>query len=239
VAQPKTDGAVLVYMEADTLFPLATREATELGEPPEVLVELANCAGLLAGVDEAGRGPIAGPVVAAAVILPPGASLPGVDDSKRLSPATREELFCTIHEAAIAVGVGVVEPSVIDRVNILRATHMAMRSAIAQLAHPPALAVIDGLPVPDLPCRHIALAKADERSLSVAAASIIAKVTRDRIMVELDRQHPGYGFARHKGYLTPQHLECLMQLGPCPIHRRSFAPVREALALQTPLPHLG
>ncbi|HEU4753561.1 MAG TPA: ribonuclease HII [Armatimonadota bacterium] len=182
----------------------------------------------VAGVDEAGRGPLAGPVVAAAVILPPGRELEGLRDSKCLPLSARERLYDCIVDDALGWAVEAVAPEEIDRVNILRATHLAMARALASLDPPPHGALVDGLPVRDLGCPHHAIVDGDALCCSIAAASILAKVTRDRLMVELDAQYPGYGFARHKGYGTPEHLLALRRLGPSPCHRRSFRPVRES-----------
>lgn len=182
------------------------------------------------GVDEAGRGPLAGPVVAAAVILDPDRIPAGLRDSKKLSEAAREALFDAIMERAI---VSVAQASVeeIDTLNIRAASLLAMARAVAGLGQKPAHALVDGNALPDaLPCSAEALVKGDDRSVSIAAASIIAKVTRDRLMVEMARAHPQFGFERHKGYPTADHRAALMTLGPCPHHRRSFAPVRAALA---------
>lgn len=191
----------------------------------------------VAGVDEAGRGPLAGPVVAAAVILPPGFTLLELADSKLLDAPTRERLLVEIERAALARAVVAVEPARIDRVNILRATHEAMALALAQLPQRPRLALVDGLPARGLPCPHLAVIKGDTCCAAIAAASILAKVTRDRLMRELDALFPAYGFARHKGYPTPEHLEALHRLGPCAIHRRTYAPVAAALArMQSELP---
>jgi ribonuclease HII len=177
---------------------------------------------LVAGVDEAGRGPLAGPVVAAAVILPKGAFIPDVYDSKSLSHRKREFLFERIYEEAISVGIGVVDNDEIDRVNILNASLEAMRIAVERLSPQPDFVLVDGLYVPDLSTHSLAVRKGDRLSLSIASASIIAKVTRDRMMADFDKIYPQYGFAKHKGYPTPQHYEALSRFGPCPIHRKSF-----------------
>jgi ribonuclease HII len=182
----------------------------------------------IAGVDEAGRGPLAGPVAAAAVILPPDFSLPGLDDSKKLSAAKREALFEKITtDPSICWSVALAESHEIDELNILRATHLAMRRAAESLAIKPDHCLIDGLPVKGFPFPYDAIVKGDSKSLSIAAASIIAKVTRDRIMKELDREFPQFGFAKHQGYGTKMHLEALRIHGPCRHHRRSFQPVAQ------------
>ena len=189
----------------------------------------------VAGVDEAGRGPLAGPVVAAAVVFEKvfleaeaDRSLAGLDDSKKL-PAARREFFHALLSACPHARIGVASASVeeIDSLNILRATHLAMARAVAQLAPPPDLALVDGLPVQGLPVPHRAIVGGDGASLSIAAASVMAKVTRDRLMVELAARFPAYGFERHKGYGTQAHLDALRRHGPCPAHRRSFAPVAQ------------
>jgi len=185
----------------------------------------------VAGLDEAGRGAWAGPVVAAAVILPAddphlAEHLDGVRDSKQLTPARREVLYQVIHRVAWAVGVGVVPPARIDEIGIVPATRQAMREALAQLTPPPQALLIDALSLPRVSLPQRSLVKGDAFCLSIAAASIIAKVYRDRLMVELDQQYPGYGFARHKGYGTPQHRAALLALGASPVHRHSYAPVR-------------
>ena len=187
------------------------------------------------GVDEAGRGPWAGPVVAAAVILDPGNIPSGLNDSKKLTEAKREALFDPIMQSAI-VGVGIISASRIDEVNILQATYAAMGEAIAKLARPPDIALIDGNRAPPLPCKSETIIGGDAKSLSIAAASIIAKVTRDRIMQGLDRQYPDYLFSAHKGYGTQAHAAALARLGPCPEHRKSFAPIRALIAKITPAP---
>ena len=176
----------------------------------------------IAGVDEAGRGPLAGPVVAAAVILCEAPRLEGVRDSKLLAPEERERLFPLIIQQSAAVGVGVASHRAIDRVNILRATHLAMARALARLRVPVDLALVDGADVIRGPVRTRAIVKGDRKSLSIAAASIVAKVTRDVLMTIQDREHPGYGFAEHKGYATAEHRDAIRKLGPCAIHRISF-----------------
>ncbi len=188
----------------------------------------------IAGIDEAGRGPLAGPVVAAAVVLPRAwadsglpEELARLNDSKQVSEKRRERLFEFISEHdGIDSAVAVLDAAVIDDINILRATHRAMNEALAGLSQAADHALVDGLRVDSLTVGQTAIVKGDSRSFSIAAASILAKVTRDRLMVEYDTKHPGYGFARHKGYGTKEHLAALAKLGPCPIHRRSFAPVR-------------
>lgn len=179
----------------------------------------------IAGVDEAGRGPLAGPVVAAAVVVTPQHKIRGVADSKLLPPDKREALYAVIHERALAVGVAVVDHVTIDRINILQATRLAMAEALRQLAVAPELVITDYVALADLPCPQKNLVDGDARCASVAAASIVAKVTRDRLMLELDKAFPDYGFARHKGYATAEHLAALDRFGPCPVHRRSFAGV--------------
>lgn len=179
----------------------------------------------VAGVDEAGVGPMAGPVVAAAVIFSPEAFISGVHDSKQLTHERREELFAPIREHAIAVGVGVSEVDEIDRLNIYWATMQASRRALDALGQVPRHVLVDGRLIPGLALPQTRIVGGDRKSFCIAAASIIAKVTRDRMMLEYDARYPGYGFAQHKGYCTNDHMESLRQLGPSPIHRRSFAPV--------------
>jgi len=179
----------------------------------------------IAGVDEAGRGPLAGPVVAAAVIFPSGLNETfGVDDSKKLSPKKREMLAPLIKEKALAVGVGIVGHAEIDEINILQASYKAMQLAVKQLAVTPEYCLIDGRGVPVLSMPSQAVVKGDSRSFSIAAASIIAKVTRDQFMVEMHEKFPHYGFASHKGYPTRRHIKAIREFGLCPIHRRSFHP---------------
>ena len=187
----------------------------------------------LAGVDEAGRGPLAGPVVAAAAVLPVEWAMEGVpesldrlNDSKKLTEKTREELFDCIHGEPIEFGVGIVNEAVIDEINILQATFRAMNEALSRIHPAPMHALVDGRPVPSLCLPHTAIIKGDARSYSIAAASILAKVTRDGLMRAYDLQFPGYGFSQHKGYGTKAHLAAIEKLGPCPIHRQSFAPLR-------------
>lgn len=176
----------------------------------------------IAGVDEAGVGPLAGPVVAAAVVFPPGEGLPGVDDSKRLLPGRRVELAASIRAAAAAVSVAVVEPAEIDRVNIYRATLEAMRRAVEGLPVRPQHLLVDARRVPGCDLPQEPIVKGDARCHAIAAASILAKVTRDALMQEYEAAYPGYGFAEHKGYGTAAHRDAIRRLGPCAIHRRSF-----------------
>lgn len=189
---------------------------------------MADPAGPVAGIDEAGRGPWAGPVVAAAVILDPDNVPAGIADSKVLKPARREALLPAI-EAAAEVGVGQASVEEIDALNILAATMLAMRRAVAALPRPPVLALVDGNRDPGLACRTRCIVKGDARCPAIAAASIVAKVTRDRIMAGLAAAHPGYGWERNAGYGTAQHRAALAQLGVTPHHRRSFAPIRQQL----------
>lgn len=191
----------------------------------------------VAGVDEAGRGPLAGPVVAAAVILDPGRPIDGLADSKVLSESRREALAELIETRALAWAVASCTPLEIDRINILQATMLAMRRAVAGLSVMPAHVLVDGNRCPELPCSVEAIVKGDATVPAISAASILAKVHRDREMRALDLRFPGYGFASHKGYSTAVHLEALQRLGPTECHRRSFAPVRDQLdGLQAKLP---
>jgi ribonuclease HII len=183
----------------------------------------------VAGIDEAGRGPLAGPVVAAAVILPHDFDAPWLEmvrDSKQLSSATRELLYAHIYEAALSIGVGLCDSMTIDRRGIVAATRLAMKQAVHQLQPSAESLLIDYVSLPDVRLPQKAITHGDGLCLSIACASIIAKVTRDRMMVGLDGVYPGYGFRKHKGYGTPEHFNCLQKLGPCPIHRRSFQPVK-------------
>lgn len=186
----------------------------------------------VAGVDEAGRGPLAGPVMAASVILSPFSSpswLPLVKDSKELSPRGRERAFDRICQGALAFGLGAVSPKEVDCLGIGKATRLAMVLAVSQLPFPPDFVLVDGRERLELEMPQKALVKGDRTSFSIAAASILAKVTRDRLMQEMDLLYPGWGFARHKGYATAKHLERLNILGPSPIHRRSFSPVAQLI----------
>ena len=188
------------------------------------------CLTPVAGVDEAGRGPLCGPVIAAAVILDPSRPVTGLSDSKKLTAKQREKLFCDIVENALSWAVGRADVEEIDQLNILHATMLAMQRCVNTLTVPAALVLVDGNRVPTLDCAARAIVKGDSRVAEISAASVIAKVTRDREMMELDRLYPGYGIAKHKGYPTVDHLRALHRLGVTAAHRRSFRPVREALA---------
>lgn len=177
---------------------------------------------VIAGLDEAGRGPLAGPVVAAAIVLPKRARLQGVDDSKKLSAGQREEAFSLLNEKARAVGIGIVEAHEIDRLNILQASLKAMQLAVENLPVRPDFLLIDGIHSLSLPLAQQAIPKGDQRCLSIAAASIMAKVTRDRLMMAYHDQYPQYNFAQHKGYGTKEHLQAIRKYGCCPLHRQSF-----------------
>ncbi|HLZ84403.1 MAG TPA: ribonuclease HII [Caulobacteraceae bacterium] len=204
------------------------RAASVKPQGPHLRLER-DCPAPVCGVDEAGRGPWAGPVSAAAVILPQRRRIAGLDDSKRLTAAQREALEPEIKVRAIAWGVGFATVQEIEILNILQATGLAMRRAVMALATAPAFALVDGNYAFDLPCPVRVVVGGDALSASIAAASILAKVARDRVMRELDGHHPGYGFASHKGYGVPEHAEALTRLGPCPIHRKTWAPVRRVL----------
>jgi ribonuclease HII len=188
---------------------------------------------LIAGVDEVGRGPLFGPVVAAAVILPLDCVLAGLNDSKQLTETQRQQLDVIIRAQARCFAIASVDVATIDRINIRSASLLAMQRAVDQLAPVPDFLLIDGNARIQHPCRQQTIIKGDARSLSIAAASVLAKVYRDRMLIELDEKFPGYGLARHKGYGTAEHLVALRRLGPTPEHRRSFAPVRATLALQS------
>lgn len=191
-----------------------------------------NAAGCsrIAGIDEAGRGPLAGPVVAAACILPEGRLFANLNDSKQLSAGEREILFAEITTCPdLIYGIGIVDVETIDRINILQATFLAMRKAVEALSIPPDYLLVDGNQIPPFEIPAESIVQGDGLSISIAAASILAKVTRDRIMIELDLKYPKYGFKRHKGYATEQHLEAIHIHGPCTIHRKSFDPVKSML----------
>jgi ribonuclease HII len=184
---------------------------------------------VVAGIDEVGLGPLAGPAVAAAVVLPIGVRLPGLDDSKKLAPEDRVRLDRAIRRAAVAIGVGAVGPEVIDQRGLTRARQLAMTGAVENLRLAAEYLLIDAWDVPDLPLPQMCVVKGDATCASIMAASVVAKVHRDGLMVEYDREYPGYGFAGHKGYATAAHRAALRHLGPSPIHRMSWAPIRAVL----------
>jgi len=190
----------------------------------------------IAGVDEVGRGPMFGPVVAAAAILPPRARFDGLNDSKRLSEKRRIELDLQIRGKALAFAIAAVDSETIDRINIRQASLLAMRLAVGQLTVSPDYLLIDGVDTIEWPCPQQPVVEGDRTSFSIAAASVLAKVYRDRLLIDLDRQFPGYGLASHKGYCSPEHLEALARLGPTPLHRRSYSPVAQQLLPFTPGP---
>lgn len=176
----------------------------------------------ICGIDEAGRGPLAGPVVAGAVILPRDATILYLNDSKKLSEKKRELLFDEIKEKALAYSVGIVQPKRIDEINILQATYEAMRAAVDSLKLKPSMLLVDAVTIPDIGIKQVGIVKGDAKSVSIAAASIIAKVTRDHLMLEYDKLYPEYSFAKNKAYGTAAHIKALKEFGPCPIHRKSF-----------------
>ncbi len=176
----------------------------------------------ICGIDEVGRGPLAGPVVAAAVILPKDCRIPGINDSKKLSAKKREALCARIKEEAVSLGLGYASPECIDRINILNATYEAMRQAVSFLTPRPSLLLVDAVCIPDISIPQVSIIKGDAKSISIGAASIVAKVTRDQLMTEYDALYPGYGFVSNKGYGSREHMEALKKLGPTPIHRTSF-----------------
>ncbi len=183
----------------------------------------------IAGTDEVGRGPLAGPVVAAAVILPEDADLPEIKDSKKLSEKQREQLDKLIKEQAVAWAIAEVDWKTIDDINILEASRLAMQKSVQMLAQPADFVLVDGLPNPQITLPSEAIVKGDNRSISIAAAAIIAKVYRDNLMNEYDKQYPGYGFGANKGYPTAEHMQAVAELGPCPIHRMSFRPLSDLM----------
>ncbi len=176
----------------------------------------------ICGIDEAGRGPLAGPVVAGAVVLPKGKRILYVNDSKKLSEKKRDELFDIIKDEALTYAVGIISPEIIDKINILQATYEAMRQAVNKLSVKPDIFLNDAVTIPGIEGKQVPIIKGDAKSLTIASASILAKVTRDRIMVEYDSMYPEYGFAKHKGYGTKAHIEAIKEYGPCPIHRKTF-----------------
>lgn len=178
--------------------------------------------GVVAGIDEAGRGPLAGPVVAAAVILPKDIFLPFLNDSKKVTEKRRDVLFDQIKQEALAYGIGIASNALIDEINILQATYEAMREAISKLNKTPDILLVDAVHIPDINIKQVGIVKGDAKSVNIAAASILAKVTRDRLMLEYDKIYPEYGFASNKGYGTVKHIEALKAYGACDIHRRSF-----------------
>ncbi len=196
-------------------------ERTRLEQMREYEKLYSSCRAIC-GIDEAGRGPLAGPVVAGAVILPKDCEILYLNDSKKLSEKRREELFSEIKEKAVAWNVGIADVDVIDKINILQATYEAMRNAIAGLSVPPDLLLNDAVLIPDVETKQVKIIKGDAKSVSIAAASIMAKVTRDHLMTEYDKQYPEYGFAKHKGYGTAVHIAAIKKYGACPIHRKTF-----------------
>ncbi len=176
----------------------------------------------ICGIDEAGRGPLAGPVVAGAVVLPKGKRILYVNDSKKLSEKKRDELFDIIKDEALTYAVGIISPERIDEINILQATYEAMRQAVNKLSVKPDIFLNDAVTIPGIEGKQVPIIKGDAKSLTIASASILAKVTRDRIMVEYDSMYPEYEFAKHKGYGTKAHIEAIKEYGPCPIHRKTF-----------------
>lgn len=199
----------------------AERERLELMKEYEYEYTYMACESIC-GIDEAGRGPLAGPVVAGAVVLPKDCEILFLNDSKKLSEKRREELFLEIQEKAVTWSVGIVGPDVIDEINILQATYQAMRQAVAGLSLTPDILLNDAVTIPGIEIMQVPIVKGDAKSVSIAAASVLAKVTRDRMMVEYDTLFPEYGFAKHKGYGTAAHIAALKSVGSCPIHRRSF-----------------
>ena len=191
----------------------------------------------VAGIDEVGVGPLAGPVVAAAVVMPKTGAIEGVRDSKKLSRKQRERLDEAIRSVAVGIGVGIVSPAEVDRLNPYQAGLRAMQNAVCALPEPPGHLLVDARRVPDVETPQTSIIRGDGSVYAIAAASIVAKVHRDRLMEQIDEEYPGYGFAQHVGYATAKHLEALRRLGPCPQHRRSYAPVRAALARHEGGPH--
>ena len=223
LSQDPREGVRKLYQQCCRLESLADKERLRL-KHLRIYEDDANRQGfnLIAGVDEAGRGPLAGPVVAAAVIMPKGLDITGIDDSKKLSPAKREKLSREIKEQALCWSVGISSVQEIDSINILRASLLAMQRAVTALKLVPDYILVDALTIPGLKTPQLPIIKGDGKSISIAAASIIAKVTRDKMMETIDREFPNYGFARHKGYGTADHLDALKKHGLCPLHRKTF-----------------
>ena len=227
---PEKSKANIAYSEVIVSSdPVNNQPSLQIDIPARTMIEIEeqlwnNNIRHVCGVDEVGRGPLAGPVVAAAVILPVGMIINGVTDSKLLTPSKRIELYEIIKNNAVTIGLGAASPAMIDRIGILNATHRAFHRAIHHLSVEPDYLLVDGFAIPH-PGRQTALIKGDRRSQSIAAASIIAKVTRDRLMETIDLRFPRYGFARHKGYGTALHRDALKKFGPCPLHRRTFKSV--------------
>ncbi len=214
-------GVQSVILRAKKQLLALEKEKARMEKLKEYERKYADCA-LICGIDEVGRGPLAGPVVAGAVILPKDCGILYINDSKKLSPEKREELDRAIRAEAVAVGIGEASPRRIDEINILNATYEAMRQAIKLLGVTPDILLNDAVTIPEVPIRQVPIIKGDAKSISIGAASIVAKVYRDNLMVELDAEYPAYGFASNKGYGAAAHIEALKTHGPCPIHRRSF-----------------
>lgn len=220
-AEDKRAGVVSLIAQYRKKLQLLAAERSRLEAMRSYEREYAHY-GLVCGVDEAGRGPLAGPVVAGAVILPPDCEILYLNDSKQLTEKRRELLYDEIREKAVAWGIGMASPARIDEINILQATYEAMREAVSSLHPAPQVLLNDAVRIPDITIPQVPIVKGDAKSLSIAAASVMAKVTRDRLMIEYDKQMPEYGFAVHKGYGTSAHIGALKKYGPCPIHRLSF-----------------
>lgn len=223
LAEDKRAGVRQLYLRIMRQNSLAEKEKARL-QALEIYEQDLRSKGLqmIAGVDEAGRGPLAGPVVAAAVILPPGVRLLGLNDSKKVTPANRDRLYEEIKEKAVSFSISSVSEKEIDIINIYQASLKAMRSAVIQLQQIPDYILVDAVKIPEISIPQLPLVRGDGLSASIAAASILAKVTRDQIMSKYDKEYPQYGFARHKGYGTRDHLDAICKYGPCPIHRISF-----------------
>lgn len=214
-------GVVKLVEQAQKRYEKLQAELLRTEELKKYEKEYESC-GYICGIDEVGRGPLAGPVVACAVILPKDCDILYINDSKKLSAAKREELYEVIMEKAVAVGIGMASPQRIDEINILQATYEAMREAISKLAVKPDVLLNDAVTIPGVEIRQVPIIKGDAKSISIGAASIVAKVTRDRLMVEYDKILPAYGFASNKGYGSAEHIQALKEIGPSPIHRASF-----------------